>query len=154
MISSFQNFSGAATAAAAYNPMAYSHHAAGHGQQLHSVYGAVAAAAQQAAYNAGQQPVAYHPADYGSPPPQPSRHYESPNRRPMTTTEPPNRKKPVPQQPPVQFTRVQGGVPGGTYIKNKYDLIRLYCRCCCFCCVVLRSFDDVAYIPKVADKGG
>lgn len=124
MISSYQNFSGAATAAAAYNPMAYSHHA-GHGQHIQSMYGsAVAAAAHQAAYNAGQQPVAYnagqkpvayHPADYGSPvpPPQQSRYYESPNRPPMTTPEPPNRKKPVPQQPPVQFTRVQGGVPGG-----------------------------------------
>jgi len=118
MISSFQNFSGAATAAA-YNPMVYSHHA-GHGQQLQSVYGSVAVAAHQAAYNGGQQPVAYHPADYGSavPPPQQHRYYESPNRPQMTTPEPPNRKKPVPQQPPVQFTRVQGGVPGGTYINT------------------------------------
>jgi hypothetical protein len=126
MISSFQNLSGPATAAA-YNPMAYSHHA-GHGQQLHSVYGAVAAAAHHAAYNAGQQPVPYHPADYGSPvpppqPPQSHRYYETPNRQ-MTTPEPPNRKKPVPQQPPVQFTRVQSGVPGGTY--NTYNILILY----------------------------
>jgi len=129
MISSYQNFSGVAATAAAFNPMAYSHHA-GHGQHLQSMYGgAVAAAAHQAAYNGGQQPVAYnpgqqpvayHPADYGSPvpPPKQSRYYESPNRPPMTTPEPPNRKKPVPQQPPVQFTRVQGGVPGGTFINT------------------------------------
>lgn len=132
MISSFQNFSGAAATAAAYNPMAYSHHA-GHGQQLHSVYGAVATAAHQAAYNAGQQPVAYHPADYGAPapPPQPSRYYESPNRPPMATPEPPNRKKPVPQQPPVQFTRVQGGVPGGTYINIRFNkAVWLLLLCC------------------------
>lgn len=121
MISSFQNLSAAATAAA-YNPMAYNHHA-GHGQQLHSVYGAAAVAAHQAAYNVGQQPVPYHPADYGSAvPPQPPRYYDTPNR-PVTTPEPPNRKKPVPQQPPVQFTRVQSGVPGGTYNNDYYDII-------------------------------
>lgn len=142
MISPLHNVSAAAAAAVpgGYGPAVYSH-----GGQLQSVYDVVAAAAaaggarhhgQGAAYtNAGQQPVPYHPADYGSPPyaqppyqqpayahqpyttppPPPTRYYE-PAPRPGTP-EPPNRKKPAPQQqsPPVQYTRVQGGVPGGTF---------------------------------------
>lgn len=149
MISALHNVSAAAAVAGAggYGPAVYSH-----GGQLQSVYSVVAAAAAAAgvgahqhvpgaAYNnAGQQPVPYHPADYGSPPyaqpaytqppyqqpayaqqpyttppPPPSRYYESAPR--PGTPEPPNRKKPAPQQqPPVQYTRVQGGVPGGTFV--------------------------------------
>lgn len=140
MISSFQNFSDAAQFAgyggvpgAMYspgggvaNPM-YGHH---HGQ-LQSVYSAVAASAQQAGvYNAaGQQPVPYHPAEYGgqqpaqlqlqSSPYMPPSRYHEPPRPSATTTELPNRKKPASasapsQQSSVQYTRVQAGVSGGT----------------------------------------
>lgn len=126
MISSFQNFS-----SLMYNPpAAFNHVGGGHvgqqqQQQLHSVYNAVAAA-QHGVYNGGQQPVPYHPADYGAQPqlPQPSaytapsRYYETP-RPAAVAPEPAASRKKSSQQPPVQYTRVQSGVPGGKTIRDE-----------------------------------
>lgn len=133
MISSFQNFTGG-TPAVVYNhhvaPTMYSDHRGQpvhEQQQLKSVFDAVAAAA------VGQQPVPYHPADFGSPyaPQQPPRRYYETPRPSGMPTEPPNRKRPPQQQqqqqqpPPVQYTRVQGGVPGG-----KNNIIIIFCSGC------------------------
>lgn len=144
IVSPFHNFSVGTQFAPNYNAVTgppYSHHqhyhgGGGDGGQLQSVYNAVAAAAatvhrRQGVYDdgdTGQHPVPlpYRPGEYGanqppSPYMTPSRYHEQP--RPSTTTEslpppPPNRRKPLPvqpQQPSVQqYTRVQGGVPGGT----------------------------------------
>lgn len=121
MISSFQNFTGAVPPP----PPPYSHPAVydpARGQ--HQLHPAAYSAAQRGVFTTvGQHPVPYHhqQADYGPspytppPPPPPSRHYEPHRPAAASTPDPPNRKKP-PQQPPtpVQYTRVQGGVPGGT----------------------------------------
>lgn len=132
MISSFQNFTAGAPFGygAPADPLMYTGGGGvGAGHQLQSVYNAVAAAAQQGGYNVGQQPVPYHPAEYSRrpqqqqqplppyEPPTPPR-YRSPPTTPPAPREPPNRKKPA--QPPVQYTRVQGGVPGGTIISPRF----------------------------------
>lgn len=152
MISSFQNFSVIGNGGALQYGYGGVVPTAVDGQQLQSVYDVVAAAAgQQGVYNVPgvQQPMAvpYHPAEHGFPqqqqrqqPPSPSRYQEPrrpppllPRPQPATTPEPPNRKRPAQhasqppqqQQPsPVQYTRVQGNVPGGTLLMFLFALVR------------------------------
>ncbi|XP_050548712.1 protein spaetzle 3 [Daktulosphaira vitifoliae] len=122
MISAFQNFSsphfgygGSALPDAAvplYNGQQPMHPFVGHSAPAYNF-------ARQPVYNAGQPPqynsrqrqaLPYEPA-FREPYTRPqisNKHYEQVDVPPV-----PNRKRPASTSPPVQYTRVQGGVPGG-----------------------------------------